>query len=489
MTTPSERGKAAAQPRTPLPGARSALLLLLMINLFNYIDRQVLAAVVPQLKHTFFGDGVSRTGMRSIQALLDWCQSHLGFKPENALIGVLSMAFMVTYMTTAPIFGKLAERRSRWGLIGVAVILWSFASGASGLATGFFVLLVTRCFVGVGEAAYGPVAPTLIADYFPIRIRGRVLSWFYMAIPVGSALGYVVGDAIARSGIGAWGQGLFGVRAESWRWAFYLVVVPGILLGLASFFRRDPPHGSTDLGQGAATARVTRRDYAILFRTPSYVLCTLGMTAMTFAIGGIAFWMPYFLSLKPGAPAGATTIFGAITVVAGLTATLSGGITGDRLRERFPGSYFLVSGAAMIVGFPFMLLTLHAAFPWIWVWLFVACFCLFFNTGPSNTILANVMHPHMRAAGFALNIFVIHALGDVISPVLIGVISDRSSMLVAFTFVGLMFVVAGIFWLLGARHLARDTALAPTRFVGDAAGAGTAALPEASSPAPTTEGS
>lgn len=465
----SESQAASGDTRRPdesLPGARSALLLLLSINLFNYIDRQILAAVVPHLRTAFFGNGESGAGMQSVQTLLAWCQTHLGFKPENALIGVLSMAFMVTYMTTAPIFGKLAERRSRWMLIGVAVILWSLASGASGLAAGFIALLLTRCFVGIGEAAYGPVAPTLIADYFPIRIRGRVLSWFYMAIPVGSALGYVVGDAIARSGIGPWGVEHLAIRADSWRWAFYLVVVPGSLLGLASFFRRDPPRGSTDLGHGAGPARVTRRDYGILFRTPSYVLCTLGMTAMTFAIGGIAFWMPYFLSLKPGAPPGATTIFGAITVVAGLTATLSGGIAGDRLRARFPGSYFLVSGAAMIVGFPFMLLTLHASFPWIWVWLFAACFCLFFNTGPSNTILANVMHPHMRAAGFALNIFVIHALGDVISPVLIGVISDRASMLVAFTFVGIMFLVAGVFWLLGARHLARDTALAPSRFTG-----------------------
>ena len=140
--------------------------------------------------------------------------------------------------------------------------------------------------------------------------------------------------------------------------------------------------------------------------------------------------------------------------MAGLSATLLGGVAGDRLRARFPGSYFLVSGMAMLVGFPFMLLTLHAPFPSIWVWLFVTCFCLFFNTGPTNTILANVTHPSIRAAGFALNIFVIHALGDVISPVIIG---DRQRPLRhdrAFTLVGVMFVVAGILWLLGARHLA-----------------------------------
>jgi MFS family permease len=187
------------------------------------------------------------------------------------------------------------------------------------------------------------------------------------------------------------------------------------------------------------------------------------MTAMTFSIGGIAFWMPYYLAHKPGAPASATVLFGGVTCVAGLVATLAGGIAGDKLRGRFPGSYFLVSGTAMLVGFPFLLLTLSASFPSIWVWLFVTCFCLFFNTGPTNTILANVTHPSIRAAGFALNIFLIHAFGDVISPVIIGIVGDRYDMDRAFILVGVLFVVAGALWLLGMRYLEGDTALAPTR--------------------------
>ncbi|MEO0017035.1 MAG: hypothetical protein RLZZ522_318 [Verrucomicrobiota bacterium] len=446
----------AADCATPFPGARSALLLLLLINLFNYIDRQVLAAVVPQVKEAFFGkDGMSTDA--TLNAMLGWCQNHLGFKPENAVVGVLSMAFMIVYMVGAPVFGKLAERHSRWLLIGIGVILWSLATGASGLATGFFVLLATRCFVGIGEAAYGPVAPTVIADFYPVKVRGRVLAWFYVAIPVGSALGYVIGDAVARSSIGAWGQATLGIHAASWRWAFFLVVVPGILLGIWSFFMRDPRRGQADLAHGEAVRPVGWRDYGVLLRTPSYVFCSLGMTAMTFAIGGISFWMPYFLSLKPGAPAAATTLFGAITVVAGLSATLLGGMIGDKLRARLPGSYFLVSGIAMLVGFPFMLLTVTAGFDWLWVWLFITCFCLFFNTGPTNTILANVTHPSIRPAAFALNIFVIHAFGDVISPVIIGILSDRYSMTFAFMVVGAMFVLAGVFWLIGMKFLQRDT--------------------------------
>ena len=450
--------------RTAFSGARPALVLLLLINLFNYVDRQVLAAVVPSIERSFFGAGNGAGRSAALEALQSWCREHLGFKPELALIGVLSMAFMVLYMVGAPIFGRLAERHSRWALVGIGVVLWSLASGASGLAATFFALLLTRCVVGVGEAAYGPVAPTILSDFYPVERRGQILAWFYMAIPVGSALGYVLGGAVAASSIGDLGGRLLGIHAESWRWAFFLVVPPGLLLGLWAFFMADPrDEGRAGASGGASRARVSWRDYGILLRTPSWVLCTLGMTAMTFAIGGIAFWMPHYLAHKPNAPASATVLFGGVTCVAGIVATLSGGLAGDRLRARFPGSYFLVSGLAVLAGFPFMLLTLRASFPWIWAWIFATCFCLFFNTGPTNTILANVSPPAIRAASFALNIFVIHAFGDVISPVVIGVVADRYDMDRAFILVGAMFVVAGVLWLLGVRSLQRDTMLAETR--------------------------
>jgi MFS family permease len=341
-------------------------------------------------------------------------------------------------------------------LIGIGVILWSVASGASGLAGTFVALLLTRCFVGIGEAAYGPVAPVIISDLYPVQNRGRVLAWFYMAIPVGSALGYVLGGWVAGSGLGEWGASVLGARPESWRWAFYLVVPPGILLGIYALFMHEPPRGRAD-GLHVPAAPVRWRDYLVFLRTPSYVLCTLGMTAMTFSIGGIAFWMPYYLEMRAGAPAQSTLIFGLITVLAGLSGTLLGGILGDRLRVRFDGAYFLVSGTAMLVGFPLFFGVLHAPFPWLWVLLFLTVFCLFFNTGPTNTILANVTHPSMRAAGFALNILVTHALGDVISPVVIGLLSDwLGDIGSAFLVVSAMFIAAGGFWLLGVRHLRRD---------------------------------
>jgi MFS transporter, Spinster family, sphingosine-1-phosphate transporter len=425
-----------------LPGASFALGLLLLINLLNYMDRQVLAAVDPLL------------------VVMGWFEHRLGFKPEDALVGLLGTAFLLVYMLGAPVFARLAERRSRWRLVGAGVILWSVASGVSGLATTFAALLLSRCLVGVGEAAYGPIAPAIISDLYPIARRGRVLAWFYMAIPVGSALGYVLGGWVANSSLGDWAAGVIGIHVESWRWAFYLVVVPGLLLGLRSLFIPDSARGSVAAARSGRALSIPWRDYLIFLRTPSYVLCTAGQTAMTFAIGGFAFWMPYYLENRPGAPAASTLIFGLITVGAGLSGTLLGGIAGDRLRSRTDGSYFLVSGVAMIVGVPIFLASLEAPFPLIWALIFLTIFCLFFNTGPTNTILANVTPPPLRAAAFALNIFAIHALGDVISPMVIGLLTDLfHNMSKAFAMVSLAFPVAGALWLAGSRFLARDTGL------------------------------
>jgi len=391
----------------------------------------VLAAVVPEIQKQYLA----------------------GVPDADAKTGWLAMAFMLSYMLTSPIFGFLADRWSRWLLVAIGVILWSLASGASGLAGTFGLLLATRLFVGVGEAAYGPVAPTIISDYYPIEHRGKVLSWFYMAIPVGSALGYTLGGAVAS----AW----------SWHWAFFIVVPPGIALGIWAMFMKDPPRGATDQAGASAGRRAQWRDYLILLRTPSYVLNTLAMTAMTFAIGGVGFWMPKYVHdfRGYGSLSSVNLIFGVIVVVSGLAGTLLGGIAGDKLRRRFPGSYFLVSAAGMLTGFPLFLLMLATPFPYAWIVIFLAVFCLFFNTGPSNTALANVTHPSMRATAFAVNIFIIHALGDAISPTVIGMITDHfnHNMNIGFLAVSGMMAVGGVLWWWGARYLGRDTELAPTR--------------------------
>jgi len=423
----------------PVPGARGALVLLIAINLFNYIDRYVVASVEPQIAHAFFG------AKENDAATL-------------AKTGSLATAFLVSYMITAPIFGWLADRVSRWLLVGLSVAVWSLATGASGLAGTFAVLLITRCFVGIGEGGYGPAAPTLIADLYPLARRGVVLSWFYMAIPVGSAIGFAVGGLVGGHG-----------HENGWRWAFFVVTPPGLILAAWCFFMRDPPRGQSDaLAPGAPAKKPTVHDYLALLRNPSYVLDCAGMTAMSFAIGGISFWMPRYLTqpapIGRGLPAESSKlIFGVVVATTGLVATLLGGIAGDKLKKRFPGSYFLVSGVAIILACPFLLMMLKLSFPWAWVMMFLACFFLFFNTGPTNAILANVTHPSIRATAFAVNILVIHLFGDATAPPVLGGLAGRFGWNAAFGLVAAAMTVAGILWLLGARYLERDMELAVTR--------------------------
>ncbi|HRK31585.1 MAG TPA: MFS transporter, partial [Tepidisphaeraceae bacterium] len=281
--------------------------------------------------------------------------------------------------------------------------------------------------------------------------------WFYAAIPVGSALGYTIG----------------GFFTEHWHWAFFCTVPPGILLGVWCFFMPEPPRQVVLSGE--KPPRPKPRDYLKLLKIKSYVLNSLGMTAMTFAIGGIAFWMPRYLSQDRGLdPSKSNMIFGVIIASSGLIATLAGGWLGDKLRPRVSGSYMLVSAMGMIAGFPLFLLMLVTPFPACWIVVFLACFCLFFNTGPANTALANVVQPGIRATAFAINIFVIHALGDAISPAIIGQVADwnktetTSGLATGFVVVSGMMLVGGMLWLWASRYLKQDELTAEARAVSPA---------------------
>ncbi len=399
--------------------ARISLGLLLLINLVNYIDRYIIASVVVPIQKELLPNDPS----------------------ADEKMGYLQTAFLISYMVLSPVFGLMGDRYRRWVIIGIGVILWSLASGATGLAHTYMLLLLTRIFVGVGEAAYAPLAPTIISDLYPVEERGKVMSYFYMAIPVGSAIGYAVGG--------------LGQRIATWHWAFFSMVIPGIILGVWALFMREPSRVQQ------VRHKATMQEYLSLLRNRSYVLNCVGMTALTFAIGGIAFWMPKYIHdfRGVGTTDSVALIFGGITVVTGFSATLIGGVVADKLRTKIRGAYFAVSAVSLTLAFPFFLGVLYAPFPLAWVFIFLAEFLIFFNTGPSNAALANVTSPAVRATAFAMNIFVIHLLGDAISPPVIGKITDsfNGNMNAGFVAVGAAMLLGAAAWLAGSFFLDKDT--------------------------------
>ncbi|GFO69846.1 MFS transporter [Geomonas limicola] len=404
---------------------RYVLGLLLAVNLLNYIDRQVLFAVFPLLK-----------------ADLNLSDTALGF---------LGSAFMLSYMMLAPLFGWLGDHWSRVKLAASGLVVWSLATALAGLAPGYRTLLAARATVGVGEASFGTVSPGLIADYFPKERRGEILSWFYVAIPVGSALGYLLGGILGEK---------FG-----WHAAFLMVGLPGLALALPIALLRTPPrtpaasaHGAPDSGTDLPAEG--SGSYLDLFRNRSFVFNTLAMAAMTFAIGGLAQWIPSFLNRTHGLNvAKGNTLFGGITVLAGILGTLAGGWLGDRWQKKSPAGYLHVSGWGFLIGTPFAAWAILA--PDLKSCLgaiFVAEFFLFLNTGPLNTVIINVTPPTMRAMAFAVNIFFIHALGDAFSPSILGWLSDLWNLRSALLITPLAMALSGVLCFACGRFVVKDMA-------------------------------
>lgn len=392
---------------------RYALILLLAVNLLNYIDRQVLYAVFPLIK-----------------ADLNLSDTALGF---------LGSSFMICYMVSAPLLGWLGDRLSRVRLAAAGLFVWSLATALAGFAGGYRSLLAARTCVGIGEASFGTVSPGLVADYFPKERRGRVLSLFYLAIPVGSALGYLLG-------------GVIGERL-GWHAAFLMVGLPGLVIALPLFLLREPVRGG-----GEEASPLANKGYGELFVNRSFICNTLAMAAMTFALGGLAQWLPSFLYRIHGLDVGkANTLFGAVTVIAGIGGTLAGGWLGDRYQKKSPSGYLVVSGWGFIIGVPMAVWAIMATtLPACMAAIFCAEFFLFFNTGPLNTVIVNVTRPNMRAMAFAVNIFFIHALGDAFSPTLLGWLSDMWGLRNSLLITPVAIALAAGFCFLGKRYIAGD---------------------------------
>ena len=401
-----------------LNGPRAALAVLTLLNLLNYLDRFVLSSLVESLKGS---------------------ELHL----TDTQLGALATGFILVYMLTSPIFGTLGDRRGRPRLLAAGVAIWSVATALGGVARSFAGLFAARASVGIGEAAYGTIAPALLADHFPIQKRGRVFAVFFAAIPIGAALGYVLGGLVdARYG---------------WRAAFFLAGIPGIVLAILCLGLSDPPRGAQDPGapaHGTLPVKGAWASYMHLLLNRPYVLTILGYGAYTFALGGMAFWAPAFLERARGMPRSQATVqFGAIVVVTGFLGTFGGGWLGDWWLKRSKNAYLRVSGWATVLAAPAALIGFTAKSNAISMAGIVATeLFLFASTGPINSAIVNLVEPGERATALALSILAIHLLGDVPSPPLIGAISDRTSLQTAFLILPVAIAISGVIWLYAARR-------------------------------------
>jgi len=394
-----------------------ALSVLTVVNFLNYIDRQILPTVATSIQHDL----------------------HLSDTEYGAMEGALLISFTVL----APVFGWLGDRFSRTTLMATAAVVWSVATGLTAIAdhSPFFLpgftthiplaglpvalsgLAVTMCIVravvGVGESSYSTITPTLIADYFPPLRRATALGVFQIAIPMGFALGYVIGVILER---------FFG-----WRMAFMIVGLPGLITALFVWKLREPKRGTTELhhelppgGEESVNREPWLQTCWRIVTTRDWLLSTAGYAALTFVLGAFATWAKKLLEEdKQMGKLSAGIALGVITLLAGFAGSFGGGWIADRVKAKRRNGYFVVCALSSLLGIVPAVLALAWHEPLFFLpAVFLTVFFLFINNAPFHAILVGSVPPAIRATAMALNIVAIHMCGDLISRFGVGVLSD-----------------------------------------------------------------
>jgi MFS family permease len=392
-----------------------ALGVLTLINFLNYIDRQVLPGVAslmtkdPQLRLT------------------------------DTELGLLEGALLLSYTLLAPVFGRLGDRVSRTKLMAAAAIIWSLATGVVGfidhlpflpqsvalpfvtISGAALAMALMRAVVGVGESSYATITPTLVADYFPASKRATALGIFQAAIPMGFALGFVIGGLL-----GAY----FG-----WRVAFMMVGLPGMLAAGLVWKLKEPVRGGTDVdahGQplppvdpDAPQESWFKTAWRIL-KNRDWLLSTAGYAALTSVLGAFASYAALLLARDKGMSDSAAAItLGLVTLLGGAAGTFGGGWIADKVVAKRKNGYWLVCAASSLLGMLPALGALLFGNPYLYLpSIFFAVFFLFVNNAPFHAILINSVPASIRASAVALNIVVIHAFGDLLTRTGVGFLSD-----------------------------------------------------------------
>ena len=406
--------------RTPVSPALATLILLIALNLLNYIDRYILPGELSLVQNEFHA--------------------------TREQMGALTTAMFFVYMLAAPLTGWLGDRYSRKPLIIAGATLWSLATLATAWVHSYWTLYFRHAIVGIGEASFGIFAPAVIADFYPEQDRNRILSIFYVAIPVGAALGYMAGGQMGT----AWG----------WRQPFFICAIPGLVVAaLYGLFGREPQRGAQD----HILATPDRATFFGLFRNPAFLSGTFGLATLTFAMGGISNWMPDFLHNPIGLTvAKASQIAGASTVIDGILGTAVGGWIAQRWLRTNHRALYLLSFWSVALTLPFGILLFFGPDRWAVPALFAAEFFLFLNTGPLNAAIVNSVSAPVRATAVSVNLFCIHFFGDTFSPQIIGRISDRTNPRIGLGSTLIFLIISCAILLIGSRF-APQLAEEPTK--------------------------
>jgi len=389
--------------------ALATLILLVALNLLNFIDRYILPGELSLIQNEFHA--------------------------TREQMGALTTAMFFVYMLAAPLTGWLGDRFRRKPLIIAGAILWSLATLTTAWVHDYWTLYFRHAIVGIGEASFSIFAPAVIADFYPEQDRNRILSIFYVAIPVGAALGYLAGGQMGT----AWG----------WRQPFFICAIPGLIVAvLYGFFGREPERGAQD----HIRATADRATVAGLFRNPAFLCGTFGLAMLTFAMGGISNWIPEFLHNPVGmSVAKASQLAGAATVIDGILGTAIGGWIAQRWLRTNHRALYLLSFWSVALTLPFGILLFFGPSRLAIPALFAAEFFLFLNTGPLNTAIINSVSAPVRATAVSVNLFCIHFFGDTFSPQIIGRIADRSTLRIGLGATLISLVASCIILLIGSR--------------------------------------
>ncbi|MBI1894424.1 MAG: MFS transporter [Candidatus Rokubacteria bacterium] len=393
-----------------------SLAVLFTVNLFNFIDRQIIFGVFPLV-----GKDLSLS---------------------DAQLGSLGSAFVILYMLASVPLGILGDRARRNRVIALGVGVWGAATFLSGLSRSYVQLFMSRTLVGIGEAAYGPVATAMVSDYFPKARRAFVNAVFTSAIPLGAALGVLLGGTVGTH---------FG-----WRSAFFVVGLPSLCLVPLAWRLPEPPRGASDLALmrdgPLAAGPIPRPEGSIrkeilgLFRIPTFVMvCVVGML-VAFATGAFAAWLPTYLHRVKRLPlVQAAAWYGGIQAFSGVLGVVVGGLVGDALMKHTRAGHLLTIGGGFLVSAPLGFLFLLHSDPRVFLTaLFFAVFFLVLYTGTVNAVIHNVVHPNLRATAISIFVLLIHLGGDAFSPAIVGLISGQRSLQAAMLLLPVMVFFAGL---------------------------------------------